>query len=58
MDAVDRAVEVRREMPGEGGAGRLDVSEVEDSWAEDRFGGDIDEDVSSCDDDVDAPTNT
>lgn len=45
-------------MPGEGGAGRLDVSEVEDSWAEDRFGGDIDEDVSSCDDDVDASTNT
>lgn len=60
MDAVEGAVEARREMAGEGGAGRLDVSEVEDSCVEDRFGGDTEEeeeeDVISCDvgDDVDA----
>lgn len=59
MDAVEGAVEARREMAGEGGAGRLDVSEVEDSCVEDRFGGDTEEeeeDIISCDvgDDVDA----
>lgn len=57
LDAVEGAVEARRDMAGEGGAGRLDVSEVEDSCVEDRFGGDTEEeDVISCDvgNDVDA----
>lgn len=54
LEVVEGAVEARREIAGEGGAGLLDVSEVEESCVEDRLGGDIaekeEEDVvGSCD---------